>query len=235
MPVAKAQSTLADARPVFRLGVDAYHEMIDNGIFDEDDRVELIEGELRAMPPIKPDHAGKNNRLNRLLNRRVGDEALVTVQNPLTLPPHSEPEPDLMLLRPRDDFYERANPTPKDTLLVIEICDSSLRYDQEVKVPLYAAHGAFRRSGWWTCSIGDWRSTGARDRRIPVDSATRRHQRHLSSAVTKLAGAGQRYLVERACVGGGDPRLPLRFILGEVATSASAVVGLIPTTAGVAS
>jgi Uma2 family endonuclease len=141
MPVAKAQPTLADARPVFRLGVDAYHQMIDNGIFDEDDRVELIEGELRAMPPIKPDHAGKNNRLNRLLNRRVGDEALVTVQNPLTLPPHSEPEPDLMLLRPRDDFYERANPTPKDTLLVIEICDSSLRYDQEVKVPLYAAHG----------------------------------------------------------------------------------------------
>jgi Uma2 family endonuclease len=141
MPVAKAQPTLAEARPVFRLGVDAYHQMIDNGIFDEDDRVELIEGELRAMPPIKPDHAGKNNRLNRLLNRRVGDEALVTVQNPLTLPPHSEPEPDLMLLRPRDDFYERANPTPKDTLLVIEICDSSLRYDQEVKVPLYAAHG----------------------------------------------------------------------------------------------
>lgn len=141
MPVAKAQPTLADARPVFRLGVDAYHQMIDNGIFDEDDRVELIEGELRAMPLIKPDHAGENNRLNRLLNRRVGDEALVTVQNPLTLPPHSEPEPDLMLLRPRDDFYERANPTPKDTLLVIEICDSSLRYDQEVKVPLYAAHG----------------------------------------------------------------------------------------------
>jgi len=141
MPVAKAQPTLADARPVFRLGVDAYHQMIDNGIFDQDDRVELIEGELRAMPPIKPDHAGKTNRLNRLLNLRVGDEALVTVQNPLTLPPHSEPEPDLMLLRPRDDFYERANPTPKDTLLVIEICDSSLRYDQEVKVPLYAAHG----------------------------------------------------------------------------------------------
>jgi Uma2 family endonuclease len=141
MPVAKAQPSQADECPVFRLGVDAYHQMIDNGIFDEDDRVELIEGELRAMPPIKPDHAGKNNRLNRLLNRRVGDEALVAVQNPLTLPPHSEPEPDLMLLRPRDDFYERANPTRNDTLLVIEICDSSLRYDQEVKVPLYAAHG----------------------------------------------------------------------------------------------
>jgi Uma2 family endonuclease len=93
------------------------------------------------MPPINPDHAGKNNRLNRLLTLRVGDAAVVSVQDPLTLQPRSEPEPDLMLLRPRDDFYERANPTPKDTLLVIEICDSSLRYDREVKVPLYAAHG----------------------------------------------------------------------------------------------
>ncbi|WPL19207.1 hypothetical protein Thiowin_04317 [Thiorhodovibrio winogradskyi] len=74
---------------------------------------------------------------------RVSDDCLplVAVQDPLTLAPHSEPEPDLMLLRPRDDFYEGANPTPADTLLVIEICDSSLRYDREVKVPLYAAQG----------------------------------------------------------------------------------------------
>ncbi len=141
MPVVEATPTLAEAHPVFRLGVDAYHQMIQAGIFDENDRVELIDGELRAMPPINPDHAGKNNRLNRLLTLGVGDAAVVSVQNPLTLAPRSEPEPDLMLLRPRDDFYEGANPTPADTLLVIEICDSSLRYDQEVKVPLYAAHG----------------------------------------------------------------------------------------------
>ncbi|MEA1049085.1 Uma2 family endonuclease [Lamprobacter modestohalophilus] len=140
MPVVEAEPTLAEARPIFRLGVDAYHQMIHAGIFDEDDRVELIDGELRAMPPINPDHAGKNKRLNRLLSLRVGDRALVSVQDPLTLAPRSEPEPDLMLLRPRDDFYEGANPTPADVLLVIEICNSSLQYDREVKVPLYAAH-----------------------------------------------------------------------------------------------
>jgi Uma2 family endonuclease len=141
MTVVDTQPTLTELRPVFRLGVDAYHQMINAGIFDEDDRVELIEGELRAMPPIRPNHAGKNKRLNRLLTRGAGDDALVAVQDPLTLRPDSEPEPDLMLLRPREDFYENANPTPADTLLVIEICDTSLRYDQEIKVPLYAAHG----------------------------------------------------------------------------------------------
>ncbi|WPL17525.1 hypothetical protein Thiowin_02550 [Thiorhodovibrio winogradskyi] len=141
MAVVVAEPTLEEARPIFRLGVDTYHQMISTGLFDEDDRLELIDGELRAMTPINPDHAGKNKRLNRLLNQRVGDKALVAVQDPLTLAPHSEPEPDLMLLRPRDDYYEGANPTPADTLLVIEICDSSLRYDREVKVPLYAAQG----------------------------------------------------------------------------------------------
>lgn len=141
MAVVVAEPTLEEVRPIFRLGVDTYHQMISTGLFDEDDRLELIEGELRAMTPINPDHAGKNKRLNRLLSQRVGDAALVAVQDPLTLAPHSEPEPDLMLLRPRDDFYEGANPTPADTLLVIEICNSSLRYDREVKVPLYAAQG----------------------------------------------------------------------------------------------
>lgn len=139
--MAEAQAPAAQTRPVFRLSVDAYHRMIDAGVFDADDRVELIDGELRAMPPIKSDHAGKSKRLNRLLTLGAGDDALVAVQDPLTLQPRSEPEPDLMLLRPRQDYYEGANPTPADTLLVIEICDSSLRYDQEVKVPLYAAHG----------------------------------------------------------------------------------------------
>ena len=77
------------------------------------------------MPPINAGHAGKNKRLNRLFSRRVGERALIAVQDPLTLRPHSEPEPDLMLLRPRDDYYEGENPTPADTLLVIEVSDSS--------------------------------------------------------------------------------------------------------------
>lgn len=102
----------------YRLKVDAYHWMIAAGIFAEDERVELIEGELRVMPPINAEHAGKNKRLNRLFSARLAElaaaRASVAVQDPLTLPERSEPEPDLMLLRPRADFYEGANPTPAD-------------------------------------------------------------------------------------------------------------------------
>ncbi len=140
MSVAETRPQSTEDSPVFRLAVDAYHRMIDAGIFDEDDRVELIDGALRAMPPIEADHAGKNKRMNQLLTMRAGEKALVAVQDPLTLQQHSEPEPDLMLLRPRADYYERENPTPADTLLVVEIADSSLRYDREVKIPLYASH-----------------------------------------------------------------------------------------------
>ena len=141
MTVVAARPDAPAAPSTYRLPVDAFHRMIAAGIFAEDDRVELIEGELRAMPPINAEHAGKNKRLNQLFSQRAQGQAIVAVQDPLTLPEHSEPEPDLMLLRPRDDFYEHANPTPADTLLVIEIADSSLRYDRDVKVPLYAAHG----------------------------------------------------------------------------------------------
>jgi Uma2 family endonuclease len=114
--------------------------MIDVGIFKEDDHVELINGELRVMPPIKARHAGMNKRLNRLFSIRVGEQALVAVQDPLTLPEHSEPEPDLMLLHPREDYYEHANPTPGDVLLVVEVSESSLAYDRDTKIPLYAVH-----------------------------------------------------------------------------------------------
>lgn len=145
MSVTSTQSRLARHDPagaeVYWLSVDAYHRMIDAGIFQEDDRVELTEGELRLLPQLKPAHAGKNKRLNRLFSGRVGDLALVAVQDPLTLAEHSEPEPDLMLLRPRADFYETANPTPEDVYLVIEIADTSLQQDRARKVPLYAAHG----------------------------------------------------------------------------------------------
>jgi hypothetical protein len=77
---------------VYRLTVDAYHRMIDAGIFNEDDHVELVNGELRTMSPINSSHAGKNKRLNRLFSVRTGERALVAIQDPLTLPEHSESE-----------------------------------------------------------------------------------------------------------------------------------------------
>jgi Uma2 family endonuclease len=124
-----------------RFTVDEYHRMGRAGIFSEDDRVELIEGEIVEMTPIGSRHAGFVNRLNRLMTSLVADRALVAVQNPIRLSSESEPQPDLALLRRRDDFYAQAHPEPGDVLLVIEVADTSQAYDRTVKLPLYARAG----------------------------------------------------------------------------------------------
>lgn len=124
-----------------RFTVDDYHRMAEAGVLREDDRVELLDGEVVVMSPIGDPHAACVNRLNRLLGARVGERAIVSVQNPIQLDSHSEPQPDVALLRPRDDFYASATPRPEDTLLAIEVGDSSVRFDREVKAPLYARAG----------------------------------------------------------------------------------------------
>ena len=124
-----------------KLDVAEYHRMAVAGILHEDDRVELIEGELVEMAPIGSPHSGTVNSLNRLLVRAAGDRAVVSVQNPVRLGDHSEPEPDFTLLRPRTDDYRLRTPEAADVLLLIEVADSSLRYDRTVKLPLYARHG----------------------------------------------------------------------------------------------
>jgi len=140
MPITNA-AQVQSSPPRFRFTVRQYHRMIESGILHEDDRIELIEGELHAMPPINSAHAGKTKRLNRLLSNLVGDAAIVSVQDPLVLGDRSEPQPDLMLLRPQADFYETANPQPEDVLLLIEVADTSLEYDRGVKIPLYGKNG----------------------------------------------------------------------------------------------
>lgn len=117
-----------------------YHRMGEAGILGEDDRVELIEGGIVAMPPIGSPHGGRVNRLTQVLCAAVGVRALVSPQNPVALGAHSEPEPDLALLRPRPDFYTDSHPQATDVLLLIEVAESSLNYDLRVKVPLYARH-----------------------------------------------------------------------------------------------
>jgi Uma2 family endonuclease len=124
-----------------KLDVAEYHRMAAAGILHEDDRVELIEGELVEMAPIGSPHSGTVNSLTRLLVRAAGDRAVVSVQNPVRLGDHSEPEPDFTLLRPRVDDYRLRTPVAADVLLLIEVADSSLRYDRTVKLPLYARHG----------------------------------------------------------------------------------------------
>jgi Uma2 family endonuclease len=116
-----------------------YYRMAEAGILSEDDRVELIEGEIIKMTPIGSRHAGCVSRLNALFNRLIGETAVVSIQNPLRLSNFSEPQPDIALLKPRDDFYSNAHPTPADVLLIIEVSDTSLEYDRDIKLPLYAA------------------------------------------------------------------------------------------------
>jgi len=121
--------------------VEEYHRMAEAGILGEDDRVELIEGEIVEMTPIGSRHAGAVNRLNRLFSERVGEHAVVSVQNPIRLGERSEPQPDLALLRFREDFYASSHPGPGDVLLVVEVAETSAEYDRRVKVPLYARFG----------------------------------------------------------------------------------------------
>ncbi len=121
-----------------RFTVDEYHRMLEAGILTEDDRVELIEGEIVEMTPIGPRHAACVDRLNALLTARAGGRAVVRVQNPIRLGEHSEPQPDLALVRFRPDYYAGGHPEPGDILLIIEVVETSADYDRQVKLPLYA-------------------------------------------------------------------------------------------------
>jgi Uma2 family endonuclease len=123
------------------LTVAEYHRMGEVGILTEDDRVELIEGQLIAMSPIGSGHSGTTNTLTRMLVQAIGDKGVVAVGNPVQLDDLSEPQPDFAVLKPRDDDYRRATPRPDEVLLIIEVADSSLAYDRNVKRSLYARHG----------------------------------------------------------------------------------------------
>jgi len=119
--------------------VDEYHLMGEVGILGEKG-IELIEGELIKMSPTGSKHASCVNRLNKLFNRLLVEE-IVAVQNPIILDDFSEPEPDLAILKYQEDFYAKAHPTPQDVRLLIEVSDSTLDADREIKAPLYAKVG----------------------------------------------------------------------------------------------
>ncbi len=118
--------------------VDDYHRMIEAGILGENDKVELLEGEVVAMAPIGSLHAACVNKLNRMFATAFGNEVIVAVQNPVCAGQHSEPEPDIALLKPRPDFYASGHPQPEDVLLVVEVADTSAAFDRKVKFPIYA-------------------------------------------------------------------------------------------------
>ncbi len=139
--MALAETVRVRPYTTWRFTVEDYHRLAEAGILGEDDRVELIEGDLVMSSPISSRHAACVKRLNALFNAALQGRAIVGVQDPLRLGEHSEPEPDLMLLRPREDFYRDAHPGPEDVYLVIEVSETSLAYDREVKLPLYARFG----------------------------------------------------------------------------------------------
>ncbi len=124
-----------------RFTADEYQEMGRVGILREGDRVELIDGEVLAMSPIGPSHNGTVNRLTALFGRLAGEAAIVQIGGPVRVDAYSEPQPDLALLRPRADFYGTAAAGPADVLLAIEVAQTSLAYDRNVKAALYARRG----------------------------------------------------------------------------------------------
>ena len=124
-----------------RITVEHYYRMAEAGLFSQDDRVELVNGEIIDMPPIGSRHAGTAAKLADLLSAAIGDRAMVRTQWPVRLGDDTEVQPDLSVVRPREDYYRTAHPRAADVLLLVEISDSTLRYDREVKVALYARSG----------------------------------------------------------------------------------------------
>ena len=122
----------------YKLTVEDFEKLGEAGVLNEDSRVELIEGELIEMAPIGGPHMGLVNRLNRMLVSAVGELGVVSIQNPVKLPPYSEPQPDIAILRPGADGASAAVPEAKDVLLLIEVADTTLAYDRGTKRGLYA-------------------------------------------------------------------------------------------------
>ncbi|MBO3457190.1 Uma2 family endonuclease [Aetokthonos hydrillicola Thurmond2011] len=135
-----------------RFTVNEYDRLAELGFFGEDDRVELMKGEIITMAAKGTRHSAFNRRLIRELSKLIGERATLQSQDPIVISTHSEPEPDIAILQNRDDDYLDTHPIPADVLLLIEIADSSLKYDQEVKLALYAEAGI---SHYWIFNLVD--------------------------------------------------------------------------------
>lgn len=120
--------------------VEQYHKMAHTQILNHQEHIELIQGEIITMSPIGFRHAFVTNYLANWFAHNLGEKVFVSTQNPISLGNRSEPQPDLALLKPVENFYADRLPTATDILLLIEVADSSLVYDREIKIPLYAQH-----------------------------------------------------------------------------------------------
>ena len=164
------------SNPIHRISVEQFHRMIEAGCFGDGDRLELIDGEMRDMPPIGPPHGGTTNTLNALFTPKLAGKAIVSVQGPLVLDDGTEVYPDLSVLKYRDDHYRKANPTGDEVLLVIEVADSSLALDLRTKLAKYARAGIRR---YWVVDI---RHRTLHDHRDPDRFGRRYRQLHSLTA-----------------------------------------------------
>lgn len=129
-------------QPIRRLiNVEEYYSMAAAGILTEKDRVELIHGEILEMSPIGSKHASVVMRMNDVLKELIGKAAIINIQNPIRINDLNEPEPDVTLLKHKDDYYADRHPEPKDVEIIMEVSDSTYDYDKEIKLPLYASAG----------------------------------------------------------------------------------------------
>jgi Uma2 family endonuclease len=132
------------------LTVKDYHRMGETGIFDPDERIELLTGQIVKKPVKGPSHSAAVKRVDRLLRSHLAQEVLVQLQDPIQLDDYSEPEPDIALLRPNPTDYEEHHPTVADVYLIIEVSDSTLNRDCEFKADIYAHSGIM---DYWVLDI----------------------------------------------------------------------------------
>ncbi len=124
-----------------RFTVEDYYRMAETGVLRPAARVELLEGRIIDMSPIGPFHGGLVKRLSRTFNLKAKGRWIVSIQDPVRLDDRSEPEPDVMLLKPSPDDYTSRHPQPDDVFLLIEVSDTTLDYDREEKLPAYGRAG----------------------------------------------------------------------------------------------
>ena len=167
MAVESTQQVAREPFERWRFTVDDFMLMGEVGIFKEGDRVELIDGEVIRMNPIGFGHSGHVMRLIQLFTGLLGTRIILNAQNPVQFRPRGQPQPDIMLLRPREDFYTTSHPTAADTLLLIEVSDSSLEYDRTTKASVYAQAGI---EDYWIVNLVDSQVIVHRQ---PVDGAYR--------------------------------------------------------------
>lgn len=153
---------LDGAYPTRLFTASEYQTLADIGVLGEDERVELIEGRIVRMAAKNVNHAIATKRANRLFIKLLSEQVIVSVQDPILLNNYSEPEPDIVLVAPPDERYLANHPTPKDIFLVLEIAESSLAYDRDVKCPLFAQNGIvqFCLLNLQTRELEDYREPG---------------------------------------------------------------------------